>query len=245
MTQHVTETATRESRPQENGADADGSRFTWPFWLPKVQSDDELWMWHLAMRWMENDFAVVLTQHQIAVVNGYIAGLPPEPRHEVLGGINYELWQLQRPPDWPDPFRFRVFLRQVLEYNEALPKSGRVSSGELSSGKEDWLQQGDPPEGWPRKRICGLLRQLAKWEGTSEKTLKAHNRKGVRWWIIECGGSDDETGSPTPFAIYYPSEAKFQSANSRRRADIDATKTETIGRKAKKSEAVRKKPRAK
>ena len=155
MTQHVTETATRESCPQENGAGTDGSGFTWPCWLPKVRYDDELWMWHLAMRWMENDFAVVLTKHQIAVVNGYIAGLPPEPRHEVLGGINYELSQLQRPPDWPYPFRFRVFLKQVVEFNTTSHDQRKPSTPPLRSDDDD-----DPIEECLSGQLLTLYRYL-------------------------------------------------------------------------------------
>ncbi len=113
-----------------------------------------------------------------------------------------------------------------------------MSGNQAGSDKPRWLQVGSPPNGWHSKRICGLLKQLAEWEGTSQNTLKAHNPKGVRWWIIECGGTDDETGWPTPYAIYYPSEAKFLDANKRRREEIDAMKREENVKKRKKLEAV-------
>ncbi len=117
------------------------------------------------------------------------------------------------------------------------------SGSQAGSDKARWLQVGSPPNSWPSKRICGLLKQLAAWEGTSEKTLKAHNPKGVRWWIVECGGTDDETGWLTPYAIYYPSEAKFLDANKRRREEIDLMKREENGREQKKPEVVsRKRP---
>ncbi len=107
-----------------------------------------------------------------------------------------------------------------------------------------WLKRGLPPDGWHMTPLCGLLKQLAAWEKTTQVTLKAHNPKGVRWWIVSWGGKDDETGWRTPFAIYYPNVAKFTTANGRRRVEIDAKKREANERKAEETKAVRRKPPA-
>ena len=99
--------------------------FEWPFWLPLPREQERGWLWNAILKFPSGDFQITLTQEQIAFVRGYVKGLPQQPRIEILGGINYELSQLQRPPDWPDPYRIGVFLLQVLEFNEAaftLPK---------------------------------------------------------------------------------------------------------------------------
>ena len=154
--------------------------------------------------------------------NQGIKNIPPRPADESLAAAK----------------RYLDSLRQSISETPKGEAVTRPQSGsQAGSDKPRWLQVGSPPNGWHSKRICGLLKQLAEWEGTSQNTLKAHNPKGVRWWIIECGGTDDETGWPTPYAIYYPSEAKFLDANKRRREEIDAMKREENIKKRKKPEA--------
>ena len=118
----------------------------------------------------------------------------------------------------------------------------------------DWLKTGLPPDRWHKTPLCGTLKRLAEWEATSTVTLKKHNQKGIRWWIVSWGGKDDETGWLTPFAIYYPGDekGKFGTANRRRRIEADrwlaektkqaaiaAKEKQEIERKAKTSKAVR------
>lgn len=104
----------------------------------------------------------------------------------------------------------------------------------VTAPKSDWLKTGLPPDGWHKTPLCGLLKDIVLWAGTTPKTLRSKN--GKRWHVTPWIGENDKTKPPTPYAIYFPTESQYATANQRRISPKPKANAQTQGGKGREGE---------
>lgn len=138
------------------------------------------------------------------------------------------LRKLQLPDLWAMNDRLNVEKARTLERVRA--KSA------VDPQSRSWLKSGLPPGGWHMTPLCGLLKEIVQWAGTTDKTLHAKN--GKRWWVTEW------TGKETPYAIFFPIPQQYGDAVNRRDNPKQSKPAGENRRKSERTGAVVRKRRA-